>query len=513
MYQLRHKDFTYAEANIDRGTLKVGQNPFQELITNSPEFDFDLQDIARCRNETSELITRLSEMYWAWRWGAGLSPNGMPSSVTALILTEAVAKPATDGKAPRGAAANADEPEHLTDTEEPVDLTDAEHPKASVEAKTKEEPVLVEKKPKEKPVLVHPTKAPRGAAANADEPEYLTDTDEPVDLTDTDTDRMPSGEVALRSRILTLEHRARRKFHYKTECQRLYAEANYLPWIAPVLGTTLKEHHICCPLCNEKQFLAKPSDTRKLEVTKHYKEEHDGWANSLVYAKVTTRGLQTWSGMDLALTCLQEAREEKPLKAEMGATLTATRCLIKERLGWAGCNTKHHRVCSSGKDHAKRHAHLDNDEANWARGLKDETGKRTFTEAQIIDPKVQTQLVRLCAKSIISQLDATFIKVFEAWERPGRMEVALEDYNIVGETIDLIFCHGMLLSRFMSMGGVEKFIQDPGKFVANALYGSKYKVSSEEVNDKESAEAKEPSEEENGDYKNSDGEAESAAAK
>jgi hypothetical protein len=159
MHQLRRKDFTHAEANIDRGTPKVGQNPFQELITNGPEFDFDVQDIARCRDETRLLMTRLSIVNWAWRSVAGLSPNGMPSSVATLTGTEAVAKPATDG--------------------------------------------------------------------------------------------MPSGEVALRSRILTLEHRVKRKGHCKTECQRLDAEANCLPWIAPVLGATLKEHHICCPLLED----------------------------------------------------------------------------------------------------------------------------------------------------------------------------------------------------------------------------------------------------------------------
>ena len=145
--------------------------------------------------------------------------------------------------------------------------------------------------------------------------------------------------------------------------------------------------------------------------------------------------------------------------------------------------------------------------------MKDEEGKRSITEAQIDDPKQQTQLVRLCAKSIISKLDATFIKVFEAWERPGRMKVALVDYKVVGEMIDLMFCHGMLLSRFMNVGGVEEFIQDPCGFVGNILYGLESKVSSEEENDEESAEAKERSEEENGDYKSRDGDAESAAAK
>jgi hypothetical protein len=61
-----------------------------------------------------------------------------------LVCTEEPkASVETETKAPRGAAANANEPEYLTDTDEPVDLTDTEHPKASVEAKTNKEPVLV----------------------------------------------------------------------------------------------------------------------------------------------------------------------------------------------------------------------------------------------------------------------------------------------------------------------------------------------------------------------------------
>jgi hypothetical protein len=67
MYQLRHRDFSYAEAGVGRADRKIGKRPFGGLITGSPEFDFDMEDIARIRQEIRTLIEQLSRMYVSWK--------------------------------------------------------------------------------------------------------------------------------------------------------------------------------------------------------------------------------------------------------------------------------------------------------------------------------------------------------------------------------------------------------------------------------------------------------------
>jgi sugar-specific transcriptional regulator TrmB len=67
MYQLRRRNFTYAESGLDPADMKAGKRPFGGLITDSPEFEFDMEDIARIREEIRRLIERLSHCYTFWK--------------------------------------------------------------------------------------------------------------------------------------------------------------------------------------------------------------------------------------------------------------------------------------------------------------------------------------------------------------------------------------------------------------------------------------------------------------
>jgi hypothetical protein len=67
MYELRHRNFSYAEAGLDPADMKAGKRPFGGLITDSPEFEFDMEDIARIREEIRRLIERLSHCYTFWK--------------------------------------------------------------------------------------------------------------------------------------------------------------------------------------------------------------------------------------------------------------------------------------------------------------------------------------------------------------------------------------------------------------------------------------------------------------
>lgn len=55
---MRNKQITYRTAGIEE------EPPYlRELITSSPEFDFDMEDIARVREELKKLIQNLSSGY------------------------------------------------------------------------------------------------------------------------------------------------------------------------------------------------------------------------------------------------------------------------------------------------------------------------------------------------------------------------------------------------------------------------------------------------------------------
>ena len=59
---LRRSAFSYREA----GAFEKGRR-FKALITESPEFDFDMNDIDRIREEMKTLIQELSKVYAPWK--------------------------------------------------------------------------------------------------------------------------------------------------------------------------------------------------------------------------------------------------------------------------------------------------------------------------------------------------------------------------------------------------------------------------------------------------------------
>ena len=67
IYELRHKDFTYGDAGMHCQEGGVARGPasraFRELISDGAEFDFNMEDIIRFREELKTLIERLSPLY------------------------------------------------------------------------------------------------------------------------------------------------------------------------------------------------------------------------------------------------------------------------------------------------------------------------------------------------------------------------------------------------------------------------------------------------------------------
>lgn len=68
IYELRSREFTFEDAGMHCGEddLAVGssrRNAFKELISDGVEFDFNMDDIARFREEFKTLVENLSRLY------------------------------------------------------------------------------------------------------------------------------------------------------------------------------------------------------------------------------------------------------------------------------------------------------------------------------------------------------------------------------------------------------------------------------------------------------------------
>jgi hypothetical protein len=67
IYELRDRDFTYGDAGMHCETTEVktgsSSRAFHELISDGAEFDFNMDDIARFREEFKTLIENLSRLY------------------------------------------------------------------------------------------------------------------------------------------------------------------------------------------------------------------------------------------------------------------------------------------------------------------------------------------------------------------------------------------------------------------------------------------------------------------
>ena len=67
IYELRDRDFTYGDAGMHCENTDVitgsSSRAFKELISDGAEFDFNMDDIARFRDEFKTLIENLSRLY------------------------------------------------------------------------------------------------------------------------------------------------------------------------------------------------------------------------------------------------------------------------------------------------------------------------------------------------------------------------------------------------------------------------------------------------------------------
>lgn len=66
IYELRQKEFTYGDAGmytVGGVATGSGSRAFKDLISDGAEFDFNMEDIARFREEFKTLIERLSALY------------------------------------------------------------------------------------------------------------------------------------------------------------------------------------------------------------------------------------------------------------------------------------------------------------------------------------------------------------------------------------------------------------------------------------------------------------------
>ena len=73
IYQLRNRNFTFQDAglgspNKSKKNKRKRMGAFYQLITNGDEFNFDMDDIARFREEFKILIERLSKLYIDMKW-------------------------------------------------------------------------------------------------------------------------------------------------------------------------------------------------------------------------------------------------------------------------------------------------------------------------------------------------------------------------------------------------------------------------------------------------------------
>eukprot|EP00934_Nitzschia_sp_Nitz4_P002048 Nitzschia sp. Nitz4//scaffold80_size88189//71589//78338//NITZ4_005093-RA/size88189-processed-gene-0.64-mRNA-1//1//CDS//3329558648//2048//frame0 len=69
LYELRNRNFTFEDAGMycDRSSRSTSRSAFYDLISDSAEFQFGMDDIARFRDEFKMLIERLSEVYMSFK--------------------------------------------------------------------------------------------------------------------------------------------------------------------------------------------------------------------------------------------------------------------------------------------------------------------------------------------------------------------------------------------------------------------------------------------------------------
>ena len=107
LYLMRNKRITYKAAGVE------DEPPYlRELITFSPEFDFDMEDIGRVREELKQLIQNLSSGYLEVKAKEDAERDEKRRAKKRKLLADAAAKGAS------GADANAKDDEETKDDEE-----------------------------------------------------------------------------------------------------------------------------------------------------------------------------------------------------------------------------------------------------------------------------------------------------------------------------------------------------------------------------------------------------------
>eukprot|EP00563_Minutocellus_polymorphus_P004411 CAMPEP_0181044106 /NCGR_PEP_ID=MMETSP1070-20121207/13080_1 /TAXON_ID=265543 /ORGANISM="Minutocellus polymorphus, Strain NH13" /LENGTH=1161 /DNA_ID=CAMNT_0023122511 /DNA_START=127 /DNA_END=3612 /DNA_ORIENTATION=+ len=92
LYLMRNKQITYEAAGLENRPY------FLDLITKSPEFNFNMVDIGRVRDELKELITNLSPKYFEAKAKEKLEQDEKRKAKKRKVQAEATAKASTDAK-------------------------------------------------------------------------------------------------------------------------------------------------------------------------------------------------------------------------------------------------------------------------------------------------------------------------------------------------------------------------------------------------------------------------------
>jgi len=115
LYLMRNRRITYGAAGVETRPY------FRNLITDSPEFNFDMSDIGRVRDELKQLITNLSPKYFEAKAKEKLEQDEKRKAKKRKIQAEATAKATTSADAKDGEEKKSEE-DHGEATDGAVDM-------------------------------------------------------------------------------------------------------------------------------------------------------------------------------------------------------------------------------------------------------------------------------------------------------------------------------------------------------------------------------------------------------
>ena len=115
LYLMRNRRITYGAAGVETRPY------FRNLITDSPEFNFNMSDIGRVRDELKQLITNLSPKYFEAKAKEKLEQDEKRKAKKRKIQAEATAKATTSADAKDGEEKKSEE-DHGEATDGAVDM-------------------------------------------------------------------------------------------------------------------------------------------------------------------------------------------------------------------------------------------------------------------------------------------------------------------------------------------------------------------------------------------------------